>query len=81
MTVSFAEAEAKRTRRAERSIRRSVGVAEKIGGEMLAKIAGTLLDKPGEIAAMGEQERQEIIDPSGANTPAREIARRRAGGR
>jgi hypothetical protein len=65
MAVSFVEAEAKRSRRSQRSIRRDVGEAEKIGGEMLAKIAGTPLDKPGEIAAlaaMDEQERQEIVD-------------------
>jgi ParB/RepB/Spo0J family partition protein len=65
MAVSFVEAEAKRTRRSERSIRRDVSEAERIGGKMLTKIAGTSLDKRSEIAAlalMDEQERQRIVE-------------------
>jgi hypothetical protein len=47
---------------------------------MLAKIAGTLLDKPGEIAAlaaMDEQERQEIVDRGVAGEKVSAKTRRR----
>jgi hypothetical protein len=64
-TPAFIDAHAKQTGRHRATIARGISEAEKIGDDVMKKIIGTSLDKKSEItalAAMDEQERQEIVD-------------------
>jgi hypothetical protein len=61
----FTKAHAKRTGRSEAAVQQDVAEATALGNDVMKKIVGTSLDKPSEItalAAMDEQERQEIVD-------------------
>jgi ParB-like chromosome segregation protein Spo0J len=64
-TLAFIDVHAKQTDRHRATIAREISEAAKIGDEVMKKIVGTSLDKQSEItalAAMDEQERQEIVD-------------------
>ena len=64
-TAAFIDAHAKQTGRHRATIARGISEAEKIGDDVMRRIIGTSLDKKREItalAAMDEQERQEIVD-------------------
>jgi ParB family chromosome partitioning protein len=64
-TPAFIDAHAKQTGRHRATIAREISEAAKIGDDVLKKIVGTSLDRQSEItalAAMDEQERQEIVD-------------------
>jgi ParB-like chromosome segregation protein Spo0J len=64
-TPAFIDAHAKQTGRHRATIAREISEAEKIGDDVMKRIVGTSLDKRSEItalAAMDEQERQEIVD-------------------
>ena len=61
----FTKAHAKRTGRSEAAVQQDVAEATALGDDVMKKIVGTSLDKPSEItalAAMDEQERQQIIE-------------------
>jgi ParB-like nuclease domain len=61
----FTKAHAKRTGRSEAAVQQDVAEATVLGDDVMKKIVGTSLDKPSEItalAAMDEQERQQIIE-------------------
>jgi hypothetical protein len=61
----FTKAHAKRTGRSEAAVQQDVAEATELGDDVMKKIVGTSLDKPSEItalAAMDEQERQQIIE-------------------
>jgi hypothetical protein len=64
-TLAFIDVHAKQTDRHRATIAREISEAEKIGDDVMRKIVGTSLDRQSEItalAAMDEQERQEIVD-------------------
>jgi hypothetical protein len=80
-TPAFIDAHAKQTGRHRATIARGISEAEKIGDDVMRKIIGTSLDKKSEItalAAMDEQERQEIVDRAvaGEKVSAAEIRRK-----
>ena len=61
----FTKAHSKRTGRSEAAVQQDVAEATALGDDVMNKIVGTSLDKPSEItalAAMDEQERQQIIE-------------------
>ena len=64
-TPAFIDVHAKKTDRHRATIAREISEAEKIGDDVMRKIVGTSLDRQSEItalAAMDEQQRQEIVD-------------------
>jgi hypothetical protein len=77
---AFIDGHAKQTGRHRATIAREISEAEKIGDTVMKKIVGTSLDKQSEItalAAMDEQERQNIIDRAvaGEKVSAAKLAR------
>jgi hypothetical protein len=68
-TLAFIDVHAKQTDRHRATIAREISEAEKIGDDVMRKIVGTSLDRQSEItalAAMDEQQRQEIVDRAAA---------------
>jgi hypothetical protein len=64
-TLAFIDVHAKQIDRHRATIAREISEAEKIGDDVMRKIVGTSLDRQSEItalAAMDEQQRQEIVD-------------------